>query len=392
MLIDFFLNLKRSGIKCSLKELLDLIHALDKRIVTISTEDFYYLSRSLMVKDEKYFDRFDRAFSVFFSGIDNVDLDFLKDEIPEEWLRKEFEKTLSQEDREKIKSIKDLEELMKKFMETFNEQRNRHQGGNKWIGTGGTSPYGAYGSNPFGIRIGQDGNRNFSAVKVWDKRKYINLDDDIEIGTRNIKVALKKLRKFARINGDDELDLKETIKCTAKNGGYVDIKMRPERKNQVKVLLFIDVGGSMDPHVKLCEELFSAARYEFKNMEYYYFHNFIYEGVWKDNDRREEIIDVQNLVNKYGKDYKIIIVGDAFMGIYEITHINGSIEHYNEKPGEFYFRRIKNHFNRVVWLNPIPKDEWEYSQSIEYTRYLAEDKMYNLTIDGISKAVSYLAK
>ena len=392
MLIDFFLNLKRSGIKCSLKELLDLIHALDKRIVTISTEDFYYLSRSLMVKDEKYFDRFDRAFSVFFSGIDNVDLDFLKDEIPEEWLRKEFEKTLSQEDREKIKSIKDLEELMKKFMETFNEQRNRHQGGNKWIGTGGTSPYGAYGSNPFGIRIGQDGNRNFSAGKVWDKRKYINLDDDIEIGTRNIKVALKKLRKFARINGDDELDLKETIKCTAKNGGYVDIKMRPERKNQVKVLLFFDVGGSMDPHVKLCEELFSAARYEFKNMEYYYFHNFIYEGVWKDNDRREEIIDVQNLVNKYGKDYKIIIVGDAFMGIYEITHINGSIEHYNEKPGEFYFRRIKNHFNRVVWLNPIPKDEWEYSQSIEYTRYLAEDKMYNLTIDGISKAVSYLAK
>ncbi len=271
MLIDFFLNLKRSGIKCSLKELLDLIHALDKRIVTISTEDFYYLSRSLMVKDEKYFDRFDRAFSVFFSGIDNVDLDFLKDEIPEEWLRKEFEKTLSQEDREKIKSIKDLEELMKKFMETFNEQRNRHQGGNKWIGTGGTSPYGAYGSNPFGIRIGQDGNRNFSAVKVWDKRKYINLDDDIEIGTRNIKVALKKLRKFARINGDDELDLKETIKCTAKNGGYVDIKMRPERKNQVKVLLFFDVGGSMDPHVKLCEELFSAARYEFKNMEYIIF-------------------------------------------------------------------------------------------------------------------------
>ena len=392
MLIDFFLNLKRSGIKCSLNEFLDLIHALDKRIVTISTEDFYYLSRSLMVKDEKYFDRFDRAVSVFFSGIDNVDLDFLKDEIPEEWLRKEFEKTLSQEDREKIKSIKDLEELMKKFMETFNEQRNRHQGGNKWIGTGGTSPYRAYGSNPFGIRIGQDGNRNFSAVKVWDKRKYINLDDDIEIGTRNIKVALKKLRKFARINGDDELDLKETIKCTAKNGGYVDIKMRPERKNQVKVLLFFDVGGSMDPHVKLCEELFSAARYEFKNMEYYYFHNFIYEGVWKDNDRREEIIDVQNLVNKYGKDYKIIIVGDAFMGIYEITHINGSIEHYNEKPGEFYFRRIKNHFNRVVWLNPIPKDEWEYSQSIEYTRYLAEDKMYNLTIDGISKAVSYLAK
>ncbi|MEC9382139.1 MAG: hypothetical protein VX984_03575 [Thermodesulfobacteriota bacterium] len=392
MLIDFFLNLKRSGINCSLKELLDLIHALDKEIISISTEDFYYLSRSMMVKDEKYFDRFDRAFSVFFDGIDNVNLDFLKNEIPEEWLRKEFEKTLSKEERDKIKSIKDLEELMKKFMERFNEQRNRHQGGSKWIGTGGTSPFGAYGSNPFGIRIGQDGNRNFSAVKVWDKRKYINLDDDIEIGTRNIKVALKKLRKFARINGQDELDLEGTINQTAKNGGYVDIKMRPERKNQVKVLLFFDVGGSMDPHIKLCQELFSAAKYEFKNMEYYYFHNFIYEGVWRDNDRREEIIDIQNLVNKFGKDYKIIIVGDAFMGIYEITHINGSIEHYNEKPGEFYFRRMKNHFDKIVWLNPIPKEEWEYSQSIEYTRYLTENKMYNLTVDGISKAVSYLAK
>tara|TARA_B100000029_G_scaffold131184_3_gene124841 strand:+ start:9812 stop:10990 length:1179 start_codon:yes stop_codon:yes gene_type:complete len=392
MLIDFFLNLKRSGINCSLKELLDLIHALDKEIISISTEDFYYLSRSMMVKDEKYFDRFDRAFSVFFDGIDNVNLDFLKNEIPEEWLRKEFEKTLSKEERDKIKSIKDLEELMKKFMERFNEQRNRHQGGSKWIGTGGTSPFGAYGSNPFGIRIGQDGNRNFSAVKVWDKRKYINLDDDIEIGTRNIKVALKKLRKFARFNGQDELDLEGTINQTAKNGGYVDIKMRPERKNQVKVLLFFDVGGSMDPHIKLCQELFSAAKYEFKNMEYYYFHNFIYEGVWRDNDRREEIIDIQNLVNKFGKDYKIIIVGDAFMGIYEITHINGSIEHYNEKPGEFYFRRMKNHFDKIVWLNPIPKEEWEYSQSIEYTRYLTENKMYNLTVDGISKAVSYLAK
>lgn len=375
MLIDFFLNLKRSGINCSLKELLDLIHALDKEIISISTEDFYYLSRSMMVKDEKYFDRFDRAFSVFFDGIDNVNLDFLKNEIPEEWLRKEFEKTLSKEERDKIKSIKDLEELMKKFMERFNEQRNRHQGGSKWIGTGGTSPFGAYGSNPFGIRIGQDGNRNFSAVKVWDKRKYINLDDDIEIGTRNIKVALKKLRKFARINGQDELDLEGTINQTAKNGGYVDIKMRPERKNQVKVLLFFDVGGSMDPHIKLCQELFSAAKYEFKNMEYYYFHNFIYEGVWRDNDRREEIIDIQNLVNKFGKDYKIIIVGDAFMGIYEITHINGSIEHYNEKPGEFYFRRMKNHFDKIVWLNPIPKEEWEYSQSIEYTRYLTENNM-----------------
>ncbi len=392
MLIDFFLTLKKSGIKTSLKELLDLINALSKQVISLNTEDFYYLSRSIMVKDEKYFDRFDMAFSVFFKGIDNLDLTFLKNEVPEEWLRKQFEKTLTKEEREKIKSLNDLEELMKKFMETFNEQRKRHQGGDKWIGTGGTSPYGAYGSNPFGIRIGQDTNRNFSAVKVWDERRFINLDDDIEIGTRNIKVALKKLRKFARVNGDDELDLDETIKHTAKNGGYIDIKMKPERKNQIKVLLLFDVGGSMDPYIRLCEELFSAAKYEFKNMEYFYFHNFIYEGVWKNNERREEILDIQNLINKYDKNYKIIFVGDAFMGIYEITHINGSIEHYNEKPGEYHFKKIKNHFDKIAWLNPIPKEEWEHSQSIEYTRYLADNKMYNLTIDGISKAVSYLSK
>ncbi len=392
MLIDFFLTLKKSGIKTSLKELLDLINALSKQVISLNTEDFYYLSRSIMVKDEKYFDRFDMAFSVFFKGIDNLDLTFLKNEVPEEWLRKQFEKTLTKEEREKIKSLNDLEELMKKFMETFNEQRKRHQGGDKWIGTGGTSPYGAYGSNPFGIRIGQDTNRNFSAVKVWDERRFINLDDDIEIGTRNIKVALKKLRKFARVNGDDELDLDETIKHTAKNGGYIDIKMKPERKNQIKVLLLFDVGGSMDPYIRLCEELFSAAKYEFKNMEYFYFHNFIYEGVWKNNERREEILDIQNLINKYDKNYKIIFVGDASMGIYEITHINGSIEHYNEKPGEYHFKKIKNHFDKIAWLNPIPEGEWEHSQSIEYTRYLADNKMYNLTIDGISKAVSYLSK
>jgi len=286
VLIDFFLNVKNSGINVTLKELLDLVNALDKKIINPKIEEFYYLSRSIMIKDEKYYDRFDRAFSIFFEGVENLDVDFLKDEIPEEWLRKQFEKTLTKEERKKIKSLDDLEELMKKFMETFNEQKNRHQGGSKWIGTGGTSPYGAYGSNPFGIRIGQDGNRNFSAAKVWDKRKYMNLDDDVEVGTRNIKVALKKLRKFKRINGNDELDIDETIKKTANNGGFVDIRLKPERKNQVKVLLFFDVGGSMDPYIKLCEELFSAAKYEFKNMEYFYFHNFIYEGVWNNNDRR----------------------------------------------------------------------------------------------------------
>ena len=392
MLIDFFLNVKNSGINVTLKELLDLVNALDKRIINPKIEDFYYLSRSIMIKDEKYYDRFDRAFSIFFEGVENLDVDFLKDEIPEEWLRKQFEKTLTKEERKKIESLDDLEELMKKFMETFNEQKNRHQGGGKWIGTGGTSPYGAYGSNPFGIRIGQDGNRNFSAAKVWDKRKYMNLDDDVEVGTRNIKVALKKLRKFKRINGNDELDIDETIKKTANNGGYVDIRLKPERKNQVKVLLFFDVGGSMDPYIKLCEELFSAAKYEFKNMEYFYFHNFIYEGVWNNNDRREEVVEIKDIVNKYGSDYKIIFVGDASMGIYEITHINGSIEHYNEKPGESYFYQIKNHFDRVAWLNPIPKEEWEYSQSISYTKHLIENKMFNFTIDGVNQAVKYLSK
>ena len=343
-----------------------------------------------MVKDEKYYDKFDKAFGIFFEGIENLDLEYLKNEIPEEWLRKQFEKSLTKEQKDKIKSLGDLEELMKKFMETFNEQRERHQGGNKWIGTGGTSPYGAYGSNPFGIRVGQDGNRNYSAAKVWDERKFRNLDDNVEIGTRNIKVALRKLRKFARVEGNEELDLDQTIKKTANNGGFIDIKTRPEKQNQVKVLLFFDIGGSMDPHIDLCEELFSAARYEFKNLEFFYFHNFIYEGVWKDNSRRNEIINLYDIINKYSQDYKVIIVGDASMGIYEVTHINGSVEHYNEKPGEFYFNIMLNHFSKVAWLNPIDSDEWDYSQSIDYIRYLTKNKMFQLTIDGINKAVKFL--
>ena len=346
---------------------------------------------SLVDIDEKYFDKFDRAFGIFFKGIESIDLEYLKNEIPEEWLRKQFEKSLSKEKRDNIKSLKDLEELMKKFMETFNEQRERHQGGDKWIGTGGTSPFGAYGSNPFGIRVGQDGNRNFSAAKVWDERKYRNLDDNVEVGTRNIKIALRKLRKFARVEGNEELDLDQTIKRTANNGGFIDIKTRPEKQNQIKVLIFFDIGGSMDPHVNMCEELFSAARYEFKNLEFFYFHNFIYEGVWKDNSRRNEIINLFEIVNKYSQDYKIIIVGDASMGIYEVTHINGSIEHYNEKPGEYYFGILLNHFNKLAWLNPINSEEWDYSQSIDYIRHLTKNKMYELTLEGVNKAVKYLS-
>ena len=391
MLIEFFNTVKKSGVNVSLKELLDLIKALDSNLINRSTEDFYFLSRSIMVKDEKYYDKFDKAFGIFFKGIESIDLEYLKGEIPEEWLRKQFEKTLSKEQRDKIKSLEDLEELMKKFLETFNEQREKHQGGNKWIGTGGTSPFGAYGSNPFGIRIGQDGNRNFSAAKVWDERKYRNLDDNVEVGTRNIKVALRKLRKFARVEGNEELDLDETIKKTANNGGFIDIKTRPEKQNQIKVLIFFDIGGSMDPYINMCEELFSAARYEFKNLEFFYFHNFIYEGVWKDNSRRNETINLYEIINKYSQDYKIIIVGDASMGIYEVTHINGSIEHYNEKPGEYYFGILTNHFNKLAWLNPINSEEWDYSQSIDYIRHLSKNKMYELTIDGINKAVKYLS-
>ena len=390
MLIDFFMTIKKSGVNVSIKELLDLINALSKNLIKPTSQGFYYLSRSIMVKDEKYYDKFDQAYGIFFEGIEDLDIDFLKNEIPEEWLRKQFEKTLTDEERKNIKSLEDLEELMKKFLETYDKQRERHQGGNKWIGTGGTSPFGAYGNNPFGIRIGQDGNRNFSAAKVWDERRFRNLDDNVEIGTRNIKVALKKLRKFARVSGKDELDIDETIKKTADNGGFIDIRTRAEKMNQIKVLIFFDVGGSMDPYIQICEELFSAARYEFKNLEFFYFHNFIYEGVWKDNQRRNEIIDTQEIINKYGADYKVIFVGDASMGIYEVTHINGSVEHYNEKPGEYYLKSLQNHFNKIVWLNPSDIEDWDYSQSIDYIRYLIENKMYPLTIEGINKAVKFL--
>jgi len=384
------MTIKKSGVNVSLKELLDLINALSKNLIKPTSQGFYYLSRSIMVKDEKYYDKFDQAYGIFFEGIEDLDIDFLKNEIPEEWLRKQFEKTLTDEERKNIKSLEDLEELMKKFLETYDKQRERHQGGNKWIGTGGTSPFGAYGNNPFGIRIGQDGNRNFSAAKVWDERRFRNLDDNVEIGTRNIKVALKKLRKFARVSGKDELDIDETIKKTADNGGFIDIRTRAEKMNQIKVLIFFDVGGSMDPYIQICEELFSAARYEFKNLEFFYFHNFIYEGVWKDNQRRNEIIDTQEIINKYGADYKVIFVGDASMGIYEVTHINGSVEHYNEKPGEYYLKSLQNHFNKIVWLNPSDIEDWDYSQSIDYIRYLIENKMYPLTIEGINKAVKFL--
>lgn len=344
------------------------------------------------MKDEKYYDRFDLAFGAYFNGLEGLD-DLLDTLIPDEWLRKEFEKFLTPEEREKIKSLGGLKELMDAFKERLAEQQKRHAGGNKWIGTGGTSPFGAYGYNPEGIRIGQDGNRNYSAVKVWDKRQFKNLDDSVELGTRNIKVALKRLRQFARSGAESELDLDDTIRATAHNGGMLDIKMVPERHNSVKVLLFLDIGGSMDGYIRMCEELFSACRTEFKHLEHYYFHNFIYESVWKDNLRRQnERISTLDVMHKYGADYKVIFIGDASMAPYEIAIAGGSVEHWNEESGAQWMQRVTETWDNVVWLNPVDEKYWGYTQSIEMTKQLVGNRMYPLTITGITDAIKRLSK
>ncbi|MGZ5150515.1 MAG: vWA domain-containing protein, partial [Burkholderiales bacterium] len=332
MLIEFFLKLKDGGVPASIREFLTLIEALKKQVAFGDVEDFYYLARTCLVKDEKYFDRFDRVFAAYFKGI--IEVDALAVTIPEEWLKKLVEKNLSEEDKKLIESLGGWEKLMETLKKRLEEQKGRHQGGSKWIGTGGTSPFGAYGYNPEGIRIGQNESRHRRAVKVWDKREFKNLDDTVEIGTRNIKVALRRLRKFARVGAPEELDLDDTVRSTAKNAGWLDLKMVPERHNAVKVLLFLDVGGSMDDHIRLCEQLFSAARLEFKHLEYFYFHNFLYERVWKDNRRRSaERMSTWDVLHTYPHDYKVIVVGDATMSPYEITYPGGSVEHTNEEAG-----------------------------------------------------------
>jgi len=391
MLIQFFYTLRKYQVKTTLRELLDLLSALEKHVVYADIEAFYSLSRTIMVKDETQYDKFDRAFAEYFEGVESVDL-FGKD-IPEEWLRKEIEKNLSPEEREALRKAGGLDELMETLKKRLEEQEKRHQGGNKWVGTGGTSPFGAYGDNPEGVRIGQKGNRKFSAVKVWDKREFKNLSSDVELGTRNIKVALRKLRKFARTGASEQLDVPTTIGETAKKGGLLDIHMAPERHNAVKVLMFFDVGGSMDPHVKSTQELFSAVQSEFKYLEYFYFHNCVYEEVWKDNLRRnKERIPIWDIIHRYGKDYKVIFVGDATMGPYEITYPGGSVEHWNEEPGSVWMQRLLNHFNNAVWLNPQAENYWPYYSSIKIIREIMGDRMYGLTLEGLTAAIKGLSR
>ena len=392
MLIKFFMTLKEERLPVSFTELFTLLECLKKNIIFGNVDDFYHLSRLCLIKDEKNFDKFDRAFAKYFENVEILD-ELSSHEIPNEWLRKQLESMLTDEEKAKIEALGGLDKLMEEFKKRMEEQKKRHQGGNKWVGTGGTSPFGAYGYNPEGIRMGQQEGRSGRAVKVWDRRNYRDLDDSVELGTRNLKLALRRLRKFARTGTAEELDLDNTISSTAKNAGLLDIKMIPERHNAVKVLLFFDVGGSMDPHVKTCEELFSAARSEFKHLKYYYFHNFLYESVWTKSHRRHaETTPIFEVMNKYSKDYKVIFVGDATMAPYEITHTGGSIEHYNEEAGAIWMRRMSESFDNMVWINPTPKDYWEHSYSIEIVKELLEDKMFPLTVKGLEGAMGSLLK
>jgi len=367
-----------------------LLEALKKGVAGQSVDDFYYLSRACLVKDESKLDLFDRIFAAYFEGVEDSLADLMTD-LPEEWLRHQAELFLSEEERARIEATGGFEELMKALQERLDEQDERHEGGNKWIGTAGTSPFGAYGYNPEGVRIGQQGSRNRSAVKVWDRREYRNLDDSVELGTRNIKIALRRLRKFAREGAADQLDLEDTIDKTARNAGLLDIRMVPERHNAVKVLLCLDIGGSMDDHVRVCEELFSASRSEFKHLEYFYFHNFIYESLWKDNRRRHaERISTLDLTHKYGADYKLVLVGDATMSPYEIVYAGGSVEHWNNEPGAVWIKRLLNTYPKAIWLNPEPRNRWDYTPSVKLTRDIMGDRMYPLTIAGLDEGIKAL--
>jgi len=389
MLIDFFCKVRDYKVPCTLRELLDFIRALEQGVVFASIDDFYALSKTVLVKDEVNFDKFDRAFADYFKGVASLELDL--SEIPEDWLKKHFEKQLSAEEKAKIEALGGLDKLMETLAERLKEQEKRHQGGNKWIGTGGTSPFGAYGYNPEGVRIGQESSRHRKASKVWDKRQFKNLDANVEIGTRNMKVALRKLRQFARTGSSEELALDDTIAATARNAGYLDIKMKPERHNAIKVLMFFDIGGSMDDHIKVCEQLFSAIHGEFKHLEFFYFHNCLYESVWRDNNRRHnEKIDLLQVLHTYGRDYKVIFVGDATMGPYEITYPGGSVEHYNEEAGSVWMKRLTDHFDKVIWLNPQEEPHWSYYASIHIMQQLVEHKMYPLTLNGLGQGIKAL--
>jgi uncharacterized protein with von Willebrand factor type A (vWA) domain len=390
MFAGFFLELRQARVPVTLTEYLSFLGALKSGIADYSVESFYYLSRASLVKDEQHLDKFDRVFGQVFKGIEWIDGD-LRVALPEEWLKKLAEKLLTEEEKQQIEALGGWEKLMETLKKRLEEQKGRHQGGSKWIGTAGTSPFGAYGYHPEGVRIGQDGNRNFRAVKVWDRREFKNLDDSVELGTRNIKLALRKLRRFAREGAASELDLPDTIRSTAHNAGWLDLKLVPERHNKVKVLLFLDVGGSMDEHVRLCEELFSAARSEFKHLEHFYFHNCPYESAWKDNRRRySERVETFEVLRTYGADYKLIFVGDASMSPYEIVHPGGSVEHFNEESGQVWLRRLTDRFAKAIWLNPVPEDRWQFVQSIRIVERLMERRMFPLTLDGLERGIRAL--
>jgi len=382
--------LRDGGLKPSITEFLTLLESMRSGVAGQSVDDFYYLARSCLVKDESLFDRFDKIYAAHFDGIEDAFTALLA-EVPEEWLRHQAELVLTDEERAEIEALGGFEKLMEALRERLEEQEGRHEGGNKWIGTAGTSPFGAYGYNPEGVRIGQPGSRHRRATKVWDRREYRNLDDKVELGTRNIKIALRKLRKFAREGAADQLDLEDTIDKTARNAGFLDIRMVPERHNAIKVLLCLDIGGSMDDHIRICEEMFSAARSEFKHLEYFYFHNFVYETMWKDNRRRHaERIPTSEIAHKYGPDYKLIFVGDATMSPYEIVYAGGSVEHWNEEPGTVWIKRLLNTYPNSIWLNPEPEQRWDYTPSIKLTRELMDDRMYPLTISGLADGIKRL--
>jgi uncharacterized protein with von Willebrand factor type A (vWA) domain len=390
MLIRFFLMLRAAGVPVSFTEFLALLDALDARLIDLSVDEFYWLARAVLVKDERHYDRFDRAFGAYFRGVEQT-FETLLAAVPADWLQNAASLNLTDEEKARIAALGGWEALMETLRKRIAEQKARHQGGSKWIGTGGTSPFGADGYNPEGVRIGQEGSRNRRAVKIWVKREFANLDDSVQLGTRNIKLALRRLRRFARQGAAEQLDLDATVDSTARHAGLLDIRMVPERHNAVKVLLFLDIGGSMDDHVRVCEELFSAARGEFKHLEYFYFHNFVYESVWKDNRRRQsERTPTREILRTYGHDYRLVIVGDATMSPYEIVQPGGSIEHWNEEPGAIWMKRLLAAYPHHAWLNPEPRERWEYTPSVRMTRELFEDRMFPLTLAGLDRAMRVL--
>lgn len=394
MFLPFFETLRKTGVPVSLREYLAFLEGMAAGLVTYDVDGFYFLARTAMVKDERHIDRFDRAFAAAFSGLETIGVQQVLDalDLPREWLEKLAEKHLTPEEMAEIKALGGFDKLMETLRQRLEEQKGRHQGGNKWVGTAGTSPFGAYGYNPEGVRIGQDKGRHGRAVKVWDKREFRNLDDAVELGTRNIKVALKRLRKWARDGAQEELDLDHTIRATAEQG-WLDVKTRPERRNAVKVLLFLDVGGSMDPHVKVVEELFSAARAEFKHLEYFYFHNCLYEGVWRDNRRRWAAqTPTAEILRTYGPDWKCIFVGDATMSPYEVLHPGGANEHWNPESGQVWLERARAQWPGNLWINPTPERFWDHTQSLRLIREIFENRMVPMTLEGLSRGIKDLGR